>query len=291
MSVQEGYGYLNGSWGPLHTLRLSPMDRGFLFGDGVYEVIRVRNRQPFRLEAHLDRLEVSARGIQLPLHQDREEIRRILHRLLEHAPERGEALIYLQVTRGTHMPRHHAFPPPEVPPTWFLAVWPFEGYAPEIYTRGVRVALFPEIRWQWVHLKTIQLLPNVLAKEHARNHGAFEGVFADSAGNLVEGSSSTLFAVREGTVQTPPSSTPVLPGITRNVVEEACRNLGIPFTEHPLRLADLPMYTEMFLASTTAHVVPVVAVDDRPVGSGTPGPITRRILQEVLRIYHEETGG
>ena len=286
----NGFGYLNGVWAPLDRLHISPLDRGFLFGDGIYEVIRVRNRRPFRLEAHLERLEASARGILLNPGKSREEVRDLVFRLLEQAPASGEALVYIQVTRGVQFPRSHAFPPPDTPPTWFLAVWPFEGYPEEIYTRGVNIALFPEVRWRWVHLKTVQLLPNVLAKEEARRKGAFEGVFVTPDGLLVEGSSSTLFAVRDGAVLTTPSSTPVLPGITRKVVEEACRGLGIPLREAPLRKEDFPRYDEMFLASTTAHVVPVVAVEGESVGKGKPGPVTREILKRVLAIYFAETG-
>lgn len=285
----KGYGYLNGVWGPLEQLRISPMDRGFLFGDGIYEVIRVQNRKPFRLSAHLDRLEASARGIRLDLRKTREEVEELVERILAHAPEEGEALVYVQVTRGVQFPRSHAFPPPDTPPTWFIATWPFEGYPEEIYTQGVKVALFPEVRWGWVHLKTIQLLPNVLAKEEAHLKGAFEGVFVTPEGRLVEGSSSTLFAVRDGTVLTTPASTPVLPGITRQVVEEACSDLGIPLAEAVIRKEDLPAYDEMFLASTTAHVVPVVRVEDLTVGTGDPGPLTRAILKRVLEIYQSET--
>jgi len=286
----KGFGYLNGVWAPLDRLSISPMDRGFLFGDGIYEVIRVRNRRHFRLEAHLERLEESARGILLDLGKSREEVRELIFRLLEQAPASGEALVYIQVTRGVQFPRSHAFPPPDTPPTWFLAVWPFEGYPQEIYTRGVNIALFPEVRWQWVHLKTVQLLPNVLAKEEARRKGAFEGVFVTSEGLLVEGSSSTLFAVQDGVVLTTPSSIPVLPGITRKVVEEACRSLGIPLREVPLRRENLPQYDEMFLASTTVHVVPVVKVEGEVVGGGAPGPVTRAVLERVLAIYLAETG-
>ncbi len=285
-----GFGYLNGVWAPLDRLHVSPLDRGFLFGDGIYEVIRVRNRRPFRLEAHLERLEASARGILLNLGKPREEIRDLVFRLLEQAPPSGEALVYIQVTRGVQFPRSHAFPPPDTPPTWFMAVWPFEGYPEEIYTRGVKIALFPEVRWRWVHLKTIQLLPNVLAKEEARRRGAFEGVFLTPEGLLVEGSSSTLFAVQNGVVLTTPSSTPVLPGITRKVVEEACRSLGISLEEKALRKDELARYDEMFLASTTAHVVPVVRVEDTVVGTGNPGPITRAVLERVLALYLSETG-
>ncbi len=285
-----GFGYLNGVWAPLDRLHVSPLDRGFLFGDGIYEVIRVRNRRPFRLEAHLERLEASARGILLNLGKPREEIRDLVFRLLEQGPPSGEALVYIQVTRGVQFPRSHAFPPPDTPPTWFMAVWPFEGYPEEIYTRGVKIALFPEVRWRWVHLKTIQLLPNVLAKEEARRRGAFEGVFLTPEGLLVEGSSSTLFAVQNGVVLTTPSSTPVLPGITRKVVEEACRSLGISLEEKALRKDELARYDEMFLASTTAHVVPVVRVEDTVVGTGNPGPITRAVLERVLALYLSETG-
>lgn len=289
--TSQSWGYLNGVWGALEDLQISPMDRGFLFGDGIYEVIRVQNRRPFRMAAHLDRLEASAEGIQLTLDKSREDILDILSHLLARAPEKGEALLYIQVTRGVQIPRNHAFPPSGTPPTWFAALWPFEGYPPTIYTQGVRVTLFSEIRWRWVHLKTIQLLPNVLAKEHARQNHAFEGIFVDAQGALIEGSSSTLFAIHKEEVLTTPQETPVLPGITRQVVEEACNRLGIPLREAVIQMEDIPSYTEMFLASTTAHVVPVVQIEHQPVGSGTPGPITQKILKEVLRIYHDETGG
>ncbi len=292
MKPLEGLAWINGTITPLQDARVSVMDRGFLFGDGVYEVVRVRAGIPFRLDDHLARLWQSMQGIRQVPDRSREVFREDIMAFLGQASAwtRREALLYLQVTRGV-APRHHAFPPVGTPLTWVMAVWPFEGPDARLYEEGVAVITVPEIRWGRVDLKTINLLPNVLAKEEAHRRGAFEALFITEDGEITEGSSTSFFLVVEGRVVVPPRDTRVLPGITRAVLEDILHREEIPCDVHPLHRDLLKRAQEAFLASTTLHVMPVVRVDEQKVGEGRPGPVTRKLSRAFLEVYHRETGG
>ncbi|MFH1024534.1 MAG: aminotransferase class IV [Planctomycetota bacterium] len=266
--------YLNGKFLPLARAEVSILDRGFLFGDGIYEVVAVHGGRIFAIEAHVRRFFKSARGIQLPVPVTRDGLRRVLAGIVRrnHLREGG---VYLELTRGV-APRTHAFPR-EVRPT--LAGFPVPepaGFA-DLRMRGRRVITVRDIRWARCDVKNVSLLANVLAKEEAHRRGADEAVFTD--GKLVfEGSSSNIFAVlaRGGRprVVTPPLGAKILPGVTRGRVLAILRKHGIPAVERPLGYREMLAAKEVFLTGTLIRVMPILRVDGRRIGTGRPGPIT-----------------
>ncbi len=256
-------------------------DRGFQFADGVYEVVRCYRGAPFALEPHLDRLERSSREIELPLAEPRDRIRAIVEELLRESGV-DEGVLYIQATRGP-APRGHAFPA-SPHPTLVMTIRRVEVRPAEPESSGVRVVTARDERWLRCDVKAIGLLPNVLAKQRARRAGADEAVFVRDGGNVTEGASSNVFAVRGGAVHTAPEGPLILSGITRSIVLRLARSNGIPvreefFTAEFLRSAD-----EAFITSTTAEVAPVTEIDGHPVGDGTPGPVTRALM----RLYSAE---
>lgn len=271
--------YVNGELVPLDRAVVSVEDRGFLFADGIYEVIRVYGGRPFRLEDHLRRLEASARAIELPLPVPAEEIGRLARELLARNGH-AEATIYIQVTRGP-APRNHLFP--EHPrPT--LVIWSreYRGPAPEMLERGVAAVTVPDTRWAYCAVKTVGLLPNVLARQHAHRQGAYEAIFV-RGGVVTEATASNVFAVRDGVVRTFPVDN-ILPGVTRTVVLELLGRLGVPVREEGVTLEELRAADEVFLTGTTTEVCGVTRLDGRPVGDGRVGPVTRRLQEEFRRL-------
>ncbi|CAA9349894.1 MAG: D-alanine aminotransferase [uncultured Gemmatimonadaceae bacterium] len=269
--------YLNGEYLPRDRAMVPVDDRGFLFGDGVYEVSRAldgrvvdHDRHARRLARNLAELAIAPAGL------DEGALREIAERvLLGSALAAGHATVYLQVTRGS-APRTHHYPDPRrVPPTVYVSASPF---APLDAARdaGVRVITLPDLRWGRCDVKSINLLPNVMAKQAAVAAGAHEALFVrDDV--ITEGAATNVFAVVDGVVRTHPLSTAVLPGITREIAIELAHALGLPVQEDALTLDELPAADELFLTSTTNDVMPVVAVDGRTVGDGAPGPVTRRL--------------
>jgi D-alanine transaminase len=270
--------YFNGGYLPKDQVRISPDDRGFLFGDGVYEVVRTYGGKLFALEAHLARLrfgvcEVGINGVDVDaLGQVAEEL------LGRNDLTSGDATVYFEVTRGA-APRTHFFPDPPVPPTVYLQAARFtpKGDA----AKGIAAITVPDIRWARCDIKSVQLLPNVLANQRARASGVGDALFVRD-GVLLEGSHSALFFVFGEEVRTAPKNNYILPSITREILLEICRSSGIPARETPVFLHDLPRATEAFIAGTTTEVMPLVRIDGAPVGAGTPGPVTRR-LQQLFR--------
>ena len=270
--------YYNGGYQPKDAVRISPDDRGFLLGDGVYEVTRTYQGRLFALERHLARLshslhEMRIGGLRV---EDVGEISRQL--LTRNGLEQGHALVYFQVTRGA-APRTHGFPPGSVPPTVY-------GYAAPIVARvdaavGVAAVTVPDTRWARCDIKSTSLVANCLANQRAQDAGAFEALFVRD-GVALEGTHTSLFAVLNGEVRTVPLTNYVLPGITRAIVLELARAAGLATREAPLFLDALRSAEEVFLAGTTAEVLPVVRIDGQPVASGTPGPVTRRLRELFL---------
>jgi D-alanine transaminase len=247
----------------------------------VYEVWRVVNGRLFETERHLARL---TRGlgelrIAAPPAATAEGILGVAERLLtDNGLLEGEATLYLEVTRGV-APRAHAFPDPAPAPTVFAMV---NRFVPphEQRARGVSTVTAPDVRWLRCDIKTIQLLPNVLAKQAAAERGAMEAIFIRD-GIVTEGSHANLFGVIGGELRTHPTNNLILPGITRAVVLEIARALGIPAREEAFKATELPKCEELFLAGTTTDVTPVVRVDDLVIGDGKPGPISLRLLKEL----------
>ena len=275
----EELAYIEGQFVSLSEAKVSVTDRGFVFADGVYEVIAVYNRRAFRLEEHLVRLGISANAIHLRLPVDDIELKKVIATGLEQSGFQ-EAQVYLQATRGA-APRSHAFPS-EVKSNLVVTFRPLHQVPAKIRAKGVSVITAEEIRWNRCDIKSIALLPNVLAKQKAVEGGAFEAVWVTKEGIVHEGAASNIFVVRDGGVSTPPKGEKILSGITREVVLQCAQDLDLPVSESTLRIEELLQGAEVFLTSTTMEVLGVVDVDGKTIGNGTVGPITKR-LNDALR--------
>ena len=276
--------YLGGNFIDQGEARISVDDRGFLFADGVYEVIRAYDGRPFLVEPHIARLRAGLAALRIdPAAAD--GVMDIADRLLDANDLRAtDATIYIQVTRG-EAPRRHAFPGPEVRPTLYVAAKPFPAHPTAYFDEGVAAIAVPDTRWTRCDIKSIALLPNVLANQQAKDAGAFEALFVKD-GVLIEGSHSNLFGVVDGELVTYPECNYILGGITRRLVFDLARDLGIPAREAPIYYDRIDGVDELFLSGTTTEVMPVTVLDGSPVGTGDPGPITRRLLL----AYRERAG-
>jgi len=265
--------YVNGAYLDRAAARVPVDDRGFLFGDGVYEVTRAVNGQLFAWERHLRRLArgLEALSIVLP---DVRLLEVSEHLLEENALATGDATVYLQITRGVAERRHH-FPPPGTAPTVFLSASRLV-VPDELRARGAAAITTADLRWERCDLKTVNLLPNVLAKQQAVAAGAFEALLVRD-GIVTEGASSNLFAVIAGKLHTHPPTHRILAGITREVVLELAAELAIPVVLEPITRAALSTASEVMITATTADVMPVVSVDGSRVGDGRPGGVARRL--------------
>lgn len=272
----QGDVYLNGAFVPYEEARLPIEDRGTVFADGVYEVIRFYGGNPLAMRPHMERLQRSAEAIRLP----QIDLDELTQKGLELVARNGigDGTLYVQVTRGV-APRNHAFPPPETPMTCFMMARELPRPDKAQLEEGVACITVPDIRWARCDIKSIALLPNVLAKQEARDKGAYEALFVRD-GIITEGSSSNAFAVKEGKLLTHPQGSNILPGITRRLVVSFAQAKGVPIVEEALTVDALAEVDELFVCSTTAELTPVVQVDGRPVGDGQVGPVTRR-LQEA----------
>jgi D-alanine transaminase len=265
--------FLNGAFLPLAQARVSVEDRGFLFGDGVYEVIRSYDGAPFLLPAHLDRLERSMAAVRIVPDWNRAALEGWVAEAVERAAY-PEAKIYVQVTRGA-APRDHRFP--EVPVTTLVAVTPIAPLPAKTQEAGVSVISTPDLRWGRCDVKSLQLLPNVLARQEAAEAGAFEALLVGRDGVVNEGAGSNLFVVAGGSLVTPALGPRILAGVSRAYVLDLARGMGLFTEERDLMLAEVYEAGEVLLSGTTIEVVGVVRVDGRAVGDGRPGPVTRRL--------------
>ncbi|MEX2111532.1 MAG: D-amino-acid transaminase [Gemmatimonadaceae bacterium] len=273
--------YVNGKFVPRAKAVVSVEDRGFVFGDGVYEVLRAISGRLFATRFHNERLLKSLDGVRINLGEGGSpakfvEIGREL--LRENELLEGEATLYMQVTRGTTTRAHH-FPPADVAPTIYISAARFKPYA-DLAETGAAVITQPDLRWARCDLKTINLLPNVLAAQAAKEKGAFEAMLIRD-GVVTEGSRTNFFGVVDGTLRTHPCDSHILPGITRSVLRDLAADLRIELDETPITVDEIPGLTELFLTGTTTDVMPVVQLDGRFVGDGKPGELTRK-LQRVL---------
>jgi D-alanine transaminase len=279
--------YLNGGYVD-HTEAAIPVDdRGFLFADGVYEVVRVYGGRAFLAEAHTQRLRAGLAALRIDA-RGLPDLVEISHRLIEANGLAGDGTVYIQVTRGV-APRKHAFPSPAVAPTVYLVAKAFQNHSADYFEQGVAAITVPDTRWSRCDIKSVSLLPNVLANQEAHEAGAFEAIFVRD-GVLIEGSHSNLFGVVDGTLVTYPSCNYILTGITRNLVLDLARELGIPASEAPMYSHRIDDIEELFLSGTTTEVMPVTRLDGRPVGAGTRGDFTRR-LQAAFRHRIEAEPG
>ncbi len=269
----ESVAYLNGEFLPLSKARISPLDRGFIFGDGVYEVIPVYARRVFRLEDHLQRLDHSLDGIRLPNPHSRQQWTQIIRELVRRSPHEDQSL-YLQITRGVAK-RDHAFPK-DLPPTVFLMTNALSVPTREAVDEGVAAATLLDNRWLRCDLKTTALLPNVLLRQLAVDAGAVEAVLLRD-GFLTEGAASNIFVVRNGVLLIPPKSHLILPGITYDVLLELAQKHGIRCEIRNVSEAELRSAHELWLSSSTREVLAITRLDGQAVGDGRPGPLFRRM--------------
>jgi D-alanine transaminase len=269
---------INGEPVPLAEAKVPALDRGFLFGDAVYEVLRVYGGKPWLMDEHFRRLARSLEAVRIR-GVDLDRLRGRLLETIAAGPFR-EATAYLQVTRGS-APRAHAFPE-KATPLEFLYVAEFRDPYEETRRTGACVITQPDVRWDRCDIKSTNLLGNVLAMQAAKEAGCPEALLYLPDGTLTEGTRNSFFGVLHGTVLTAPNSNAILPGITRGLVLRLAARAGIPVREQVLRRDDLAAVSELFLTGTTSEVLPITRVDGRPVGDGRPGPVARR-LQEAYR--------
>ncbi|MCX5727650.1 MAG: D-amino-acid transaminase [Nitrospirae bacterium] len=265
--------FVNGAFMPLAEAKVSIEDRGFQFGDGIYEVIRTYGGRPFSLEAHLARLERSATALDLTQPYSRAEW---THHILEGIRRAAypEAKIYLQITRGV-APRDHAYPA-EGTPTVVMTVREFHPLDRSVQAAGVEAMTTEDIRWGRCDIKSLNLLANVLARQKVKQAQVFEAILINT-GLVTEGAISNVMVVQGETVVTAPEGPRILSGVTRAVVLELARNEGLPIQERFISQAELYGADEIFLAGTTVEVLAVVRVDGKIIGDGRPGPITQRL--------------
>ena len=274
-----GVVYLNGEFLPRERATLSVDDRGFIFGDGIYEVTRVVNGRLFEADRHMRRLQYGLRGIGIDPRLSPDEIIDIHYRLIqENGLTSGEGTVYLQITRGA-APRTHYFPPASTLPTVFLSASPFTPNHAQ-RDEGASAVTYPDIRWSRCDLKTVNLLGAVLAKQHAVAGGSLEAIFIRD-GVITEGSHTNVFGVIDGELRTYPKSNYILPGITRDVVIELAAEQGVAMRETPIYQQEIGRLDELFVTGTTSDVTPIVQLDGRAVGTGKPGRVTR-ILAAAL---------
>lgn len=266
--------YLNGQFLPLGEARISPLDRGFLFGDGGYEVIPVYGRRPFRFDEHMARLQATLDGIRLDNPHTPEEWRGILGRLIREA-EFADQSLYIQITRGADTKRDPAFPK-GVEPTIFAFASLLVGPTPEQRQNGVAAITTQDIRWARCDLKAITLLANVLMRQEAVEAGCAETIMLRD-GYLSEGTASSIFIVKNGVILAPPQSHHLLAGTTYDVILELARQYGAPHEVRAVSEAELYSADEVWMTSSSKGVLSITTLDGRPVGTGEPGPIARQM--------------
>ena len=262
--------YLNGHYIPLNEAKVSVLDRGFLFGDGVYEVIPAYSGHLFHIQDHLQRLENSLTGIRLANPHSREQWLTILTPLLD---PQFDQYIYLQVTRGVATKRDHAFPE-NIPATVFVmcsTIVPFAGLS-----NGIKAISVDDSRWQFCNIKAITLLGNILHRQAAIENGCAEALLVKD-GYVVEGAASNVFAVIDGILTTPAKNNSILPGITRDVILDIARKNNIPYKEDSISFAAIQAASEIWVTSSTREIIPVVELDSKLVGDGKPGVVWQTI--------------
>jgi D-alanine transaminase len=271
--------YLNGDTLPLADAKISVLDRGFLFGDGIYEVIPSYHGKLFHLDAHLQRLENSLAAIRLPNPHSREQWRAIFAPLLDAGKNQ---YIYLQITRGVAPKRDHAFPE-NVQPTVFVMcsdIVPFAGL-----DTGVKAVTMDDSRWKLCHAKAITLLANILHRQEALDQGSAEAILIKD-GAVTEGAASNVFAVINGVLLTPPQSHEILSGITRDVIIGLARQNQLACREDCITLDELKAASEIWVTSSTREIIPIVELDGQAVGTGKPGAVWQT-MNHIFQAYKQ----
>jgi D-alanine transaminase len=267
--------YLNGKFMPIEEAYVPVLDRGFIFGDGVYEVIPVYSRQAFRLAEHLKRLQASLDGIRLPNPHTPAEWTKLINELIERNAG-DDQYLYLHITRGVAR-RDHAFPQPAVAPTVFMMSSPLSPPAAALLASGVSAVTATDNRWLRCDIKAISLLPNVMLRQLAVDAGCAETILIRDDQFMTEGAASNIFVVKNGTLLAPPKDNLMLPGITYDVVLELAAANQIPFQVRRIARQEIFTADELLLTSSTKEVLPITRVDGQAVGNGKPGPMFARL--------------
>ncbi len=277
--------YLNGQFLPADQAQVSVFDRGFLLGDGVYEVIPVYAGRCFELEAHLNRLQYSLDGVRMKNPMTSQQWQTMIEELVSRNGG-GDQSLYLQVTRGV-APRDHIFPT-GVEPTAFAMSNPLQMVPEKYKQNGIKAITLADIRWANCNIKAITLLPNSLLKQQAQEAGAQEALLIRD-GYLTEGAASNAYVVLNGTIYTSPKDEKVLPGITRDVVVKLALENGIPLLEQAVTEQQLRQADEIWMSSSTKEVLPITELDNKPVGDGKPGPVWKQI-DSLYQQYKKSKG-
>lgn len=277
--------YLNGKYLALDEVKISPFDRGFLFGDGVYEVIRTYKGKLFRFNSHIKRLNYSLSEIKLNFSNlnDFESIAYTLAEMNNLLPD--DFSTYIQITRGAKTSRQHYFEQ-NCNPTVFVTVTKVKNNEEQVRD-GVKVILTEDIRWSRCDIKSISLLPAILSKTNAVNSGAYDSIFHRD-NKITEGSHTNFFGVKDGVVYTAPLSNLILEGITREVVIELCNKNKLKVIEDYIKVDDLKIFDEFFITGTISEITPVVQINDLIVGNGLPGKLTS-LIQRYFHNYVNST--
>lgn len=286
MADLMGIAWINGKISSLEEAQIPFLDRGYFFGDGVYEAIKVTGGKLFAMQEHLERFERSMKEIRIPAPKTKAEFSTIIRECVDKAGI-PDAMVYLQVTRGVG-PRMHGFLP-KAEPMVTLFVSPMLPVAEAVRKAGVTCVTVADERWAHPHIKTLNLLPNVLAKQIAEDQGAYEAIFIrgeEPGGGLVtEASSSNVVVVIDGHVVTPPTKGRILPGVTRAIMIETAREAGISVLERDLTREELRRAEEIMVTSTGVEVLGVRELDGIPVGKGEPGPMTRTLYEVFMKGF------
>ena len=265
--------YLNGEYLPLSSARIPVLDRGFIFGDGIYEVVPAYRKRPFRLEHHLNRLERSLAEVRIDNPRSRDEWRAIIDRLIRSSAA-SDLVVYIQVTRGVAR-RDFAFPA-GVAPTVFAMASVLNRPGPAQRDQGLRTVSVPDLRWHRCDIKATSLLGAVLARQQAADRGLDE-VVQHRDGRLTEGSASNVWVVKGGRVLAPPRDHMILEGIRYGFIEQLCGQASIPFEVRVISMDEVRGADELMLTAATREVLPIVELDGRPIGDGRPGPVYRQL--------------
>ncbi len=281
--MSESICYLNGNYLPLDEACVPVLDRGFIFGDGIYEVIPVYAGKPFRLDHHLQRLDNSLNGVYLANPLDNATWTQILQQIIERNGG-GDQSLYLQITRGVAK-RDHGFPA-TAQPTVFVMSNPFKPVDTELLEEGVAAITLEDIRWQYCHIKSIALLPNILLRQQALDADAAEAILL-KGDKVTEGAASNVFIVLDDILLTPPKGECLLPGITRDLVVELADRHNVPCEQRDISREELLRADEIWITSSTREILPVTRLDGHPVGDGRPGPVWQK-LYAIYQDYKDE---
>ena len=282
--------YVNGRYVPLAEAKVHVEDRGYQFADGIYEVVAIHKGRLLDEDGHLDRLDRSLRELEIAAPMGRAALRVAMRETIRRN-RLDDGILYVQVTRGVAR-REHGFPHPSVKPALVMTVRRSKPPSAAQVDDGVGIVTVPDIRWKRVDIKSVSLLPNILAKEQAHHAGAYEAWLVDDAGRVTEGSSTNAWIItRDGTLVTREAGPHILNGITRMAILALARKEGIKVEERPFSVEEAKGAREAFLSSSTTWVLPVTSVDGKPIGNGHPGTTTLNLREAYRRDVAEAGGG